>query len=126
MQLERADPHGELRPQQQRPRRHDRKTAWLMAIRRYVLALAVIAGMLPVTRALAQEPITAVASFSILGDLVKNVGGDRVAVKTLVGPDGDVHVYSPTPADAKTVSAAKVVFINGLGLEGWMTRLVTE
>jgi zinc/manganese transport system substrate-binding protein len=68
--------------------------------------------------------ITAVATFSILGDLVKNVGGDRVDVVTLVGPDGDAHVYSPTPGDAKKLAAAKVVFVNGLGLEGWMTRLV--
>jgi zinc/manganese transport system substrate-binding protein len=66
-----------------------------------------------------------VATFSILGDFVKNVGGDRVEVTTLVGPNGDVHVYSPTPTDARKLSLAKVVFINGLGLEGWMTRLVT-
>ena len=64
------------------------------------------------------------ATFSILGDLVKNVGGDRVEVTTLVGPDSDAHVYSPTPADAKKVAAAKVVIINGLGFEGWMARLV--
>ena len=64
------------------------------------------------------------ATFSILGDLVKNVGGDRVEVTTLVGPNSDAHVYSPAPADAKKVAAAKVVFINGLGFEGWMARLV--
>ena len=61
---------------------------------------------------------------SIIGDLVQNVGGDRVEVATLVGPNGDAHVFSPSPADAKTLAAAKVVFVNGLGLEGWMTRLV--
>ncbi len=71
-----------------------------------------------------QGKIKAVASFSILGDLVRNVGGDRVEVETLVGPNGDVHVYSPTPGDARKLAAAKVVFVNGLGLEGWMTRLV--
>ena len=71
-----------------------------------------------------QGKIKAVASFSILADLVRNVGGDRVEVETLVGPNGDVHVYSPTPGDAKTLAAADVVFVNGLGLEGWMTRLV--
>jgi zinc/manganese transport system substrate-binding protein len=71
------------------------------------------------------EKIKAVATFSILGDLVKNVGGDRVEVSTLVGPNGDAHVYSPTPADAQTISKAKIVFVNGLGLEGWMTRLVS-
>jgi zinc/manganese transport system substrate-binding protein len=66
-----------------------------------------------------------VATFSILGDFVQNVGGDRVAVTTLVGPNGDVHVYSPLASDARKLSVANVVFINGLGLEGWMTRLVT-
>ena len=53
-----------------------------------------------------------------------NVGGDRIAVATLVGPNGDAHVYEPAPADARTVAGAKVVFVNGLGFEGWMDRLV--
>ncbi len=72
----------------------------------------------------AQERLDVVASFSILGDLVRNVGGERVSVTTLVGPDGDVHVYTPAPADAKKVADAKLVVINGLGLEGWLPRLV--
>ena len=70
------------------------------------------------------QKLPVVASFSILGDFVKQVGGDRVAVTTIVGPNGDAHVYQPTPADAKAVAAAKVVFVNGLGFEGWMDRLV--
>jgi zinc/manganese transport system substrate-binding protein len=70
------------------------------------------------------QKIPVVATFSILGDLVKNVGGDRVEVTTLVAPNSDAHVYEPTPADAKKVGDAKVVFVNGLGFEGWMTRLV--
>jgi zinc/manganese transport system substrate-binding protein len=74
---------------------------------------------------LAEDRLPVVATFSILGDFVKNVGGERVEIITLVGPNGDVHVYSPTPADARKLSTANVVFINGLGLEGWMTRLVT-
>ena len=65
-----------------------------------------------------------VATFSILGDFVKNVGGDRVEVASLVGPNGDAHVYAPSPADAKKLADAKVVFINGLGFEGWINRLV--
>src|SRR4051794_9338922 len=72
----------------------------------------------------AQEKIRIVASFSILGDFARNVGGDRVAVTTLVGPNSDVHVYTPAPADAKKIADAKLVIINGLGLEGWMPRLV--
>ena len=63
------------------------------------------------------------AAFSSLGDMVKEVGGDRVQVFTFVGPNGDAHVYEPTPADAKELSESKILFINGLGLEGWMTRL---
>ena len=94
-----------------------------MATRRAVLLLPALAA-LRVGRAAAEAPIHAVATFSILGDLVKNVGGDRVVVATLVGPNGDVHAYAPAPGDVKTVSLAQVVFINGLGLEGWITRLV--
>lgn len=71
-----------------------------------------------------QEKLNVVASFSILGDLVKNVGGDRVNVSTLVPPGGDAHVYTPTPADAKRVAEAKLVVVNGLGFEGWLSRLV--
>ena len=65
-----------------------------------------------------------VATFSILGDFVRQVGGERIALVTLVGPDGDAHVYSPTPTDARRVAEAKMVFTNGLGFEGWMNRLV--
>ena len=71
-----------------------------------------------------QARLNVVASFSILGDFVRTVGGDRVNVTTLVGPDGDVHVYTPAPADAKKIADAKLVIINGLGLEGWLPRLV--
>jgi zinc/manganese transport system substrate-binding protein len=72
----------------------------------------------------AQNRLSVVASFSILGDFVSNVGGDRVSVTTLVGPNGDVHVYTPAPADAKKVADAKLLVINGLGLEGWLPRLL--
>ncbi len=71
----------------------------------------------------AQTPVKAVASFSILGDMVRAVGGQRVTVTTLVGPDGDAHVFQPTPGDARAVAESKVVFVNGLGFEGWMERL---
>ena len=71
----------------------------------------------------AADKVKAVASFSILGDMVKQVGGDRVDVITLVGPNGDAHVYQPTPADAKNLAAAQILFTNGLGFEGWTDRL---
>lgn len=74
--------------------------------------------------AMAAEKTKVVASFSILGDLVSQVGGGAVEVATLVDADGDAHAYAPTPADAKTVKAAKVVFVNGLGFEGWIDRLI--
>ena len=83
------------------------------------LALIMAAGP-----AHAQDRLNVVASFSILGDFVRNVGGDRVSVTTLVGPDGDAHVYTPTPADAKKIADAKLVIVNGLGFEGWLPRLV--
>jgi zinc/manganese transport system substrate-binding protein len=90
-------------------------------IRLWLIALALISAIGP---ARAADRLNVVASFSILGDLVRNVGGDRVAVTTLVGPDGDAHVYVPTPADAKKMADAKLVFVNGLGFEGWLSRLV--
>lgn len=68
--------------------------------------------------------LNVVATFSILGDFAKNVGGDRVSVTTLVGQNSDTHVYTPTPADAKKIADAKLVIVNGLGLEGWLPRLV--
>jgi zinc/manganese transport system substrate-binding protein len=86
-----------------------------------LISLSLIAVMAP---ARAQERLNVVASFSILGDFIRNVGGDRVSVTTLVGPDSDAHVYSPTPADAKRIADAKLVFVNGLGFEGWLPRLV--
>ncbi len=76
------------------------------------------------TTALAAKPLSVVASFSILGDMVTQVGGEYVKVTTLVGPDGDPHVFEPSPADARTISQADVVVINGLGLEGWFDRLI--
>jgi zinc/manganese transport system substrate-binding protein len=92
-----------------------------MRVRTIAVVLAVLAGLLPAS---AQEKVPVVATFSILGDFVKNVGGDRIALEVLVGPNGDTHVYSPSPADAKKLAAAKLVFTNGLRLEGWIDRLV--
>jgi zinc/manganese transport system substrate-binding protein len=78
----------------------------------------------PALPAFAQEKLPVVASFSILGDLVRQVGGDRVSVSVLVGPGGDAHVYAPTPQDAKALADAKAIFVNGLKFEGWLDRLV--
>ena len=85
------------------------------------LALLVLLGLSG--GAEAADKLKAVASFSILGDMVRQVGGDRIEVVTLVPPDSDAHVFSPTPADAKTLAGAEIFFVNGLGFEGWMERL---
>lgn len=90
-------------------------------IRFRLIALAMFAAIVP---AQAQERLNVVASFSILGDFVRNVGGSSVNVTVLVGPDSDAHVYAPTPSDAKKVADAKIVFVNGFGFEGWLPRLV--
>ena len=92
--------------------------------RRRLLAIsALVLGTLSVP-VQAQAPIQAVASFSILGDLVRQVGGERVRVEVLVGAGSDAHVFQPTPAQARLVGQAQVVFSNGLGFEGWMSRLL--
>lgn len=97
----------------------------MQSTRRNLLAAALaLAGLTIALPAVAADKVPVVASFSIVADLVGAVGGDRVAVKSLVGAGGDAHVYNPTPADAKAVADAHVVFVNGLGFEGWFARLV--
>lgn len=94
-----------------------------MLTRRAALALSLAALAAP---ALAESPkIPVVASFSIIGDFLREVGGDRVSVTTIVGPDGDAHVYQPSPADGRRIAQAKVIFVNGLGFEGWLERLIS-
>ncbi|MDE0061081.1 MAG: zinc ABC transporter substrate-binding protein [Defluviicoccus sp.] len=89
-----------------------------------VLALSFAFALAAPAAAQPDRPIPVVATFSILGDMVKRIGGERVAVTTLVGPDGDTHVYQPTPADARAVSEAKILVVNGLQFEGWLDRLI--
>jgi zinc/manganese transport system substrate-binding protein len=86
-----------------------------------LICLALLISVAPLH---AQSRLNVVASFSILGDFVHNVGGNRVSVTTLVGPAGDVHVYTPAPQDAEKVANAKLLIVNGLGLEGWLPRLL--
>lgn len=74
--------------------------------------------------AMAEEKVPVVASFSILGDLVSQVGGEHISLTTLVKANGDAHVYSPSPMDAKAVTHAKLLVVNGLEFEGWIPRLV--
>ena len=93
-----------------------------MITRRLLLASATALAL--AAPAFAQEKLKVIATFSILGDIAANVGGDRVEVTTLVGPDGDAHVFQPAPADAQAVAGAQVIVANGLGFEGWMDRLI--
>jgi zinc/manganese transport system substrate-binding protein len=98
-----------------------------MATLRYVITLAFCCmNVASAWQAKAQAPekLPVVATFSILADFSRNVGGDRIEVAALVGPDGDTHVYQPKPADAKELVAARLILVNGLGLEGWIDRLI--
>ena len=98
-----------------------RRQAARRALAILLASAALLTVAVPIARA---EPITVVTSFSILGDLTQRLGGTRIAVHTLVGPDADAHVYQPTPSDAKALARARLVVVNGLGYEGWIDRLI--
>jgi len=90
-------------------------------------SLWLIAAALALSTALpaqAADKLKVVATFSVLGDLATEIGGDHVEVRTLVGPNGDAHTFEPSPADAKAMGGAAVLVENGLGLEGWLARLI--
>jgi zinc/manganese transport system substrate-binding protein len=89
-----------------------------LALSAFQPAMTPVAAQTPTTGA----PLQVVASFSILGDLVKNVGGEAVAVTTLIGPGVDAHTYDPAPADLVVLTKADVIFENGLGFEPWLDR----
>lgn len=92
------------------------------ALLRALLASAVLLATSGLTAA--ADRLSVIASFSILEDFAREVGGERVRITTLVGPDGDAHVYEPKPADAAAVAAADVVLVNGLQFEGFLQRLI--
>jgi len=87
-------------------------------------ALLIVGLALAATPAAAHEKLKVVASFSILGDMVRQVTGDLADVTTIVGPDADAHVYTPNAGDAKAVANADVIFVNGLGFETWSDTLI--
>jgi zinc/manganese transport system substrate-binding protein len=70
----------------------------------------------------AAKTLEIAASFTVLADVVAEVGGTHVAVHGLVGPNGDPHAYEPSPTDARLLRSADLVFVSGDGLEGWMDR----
>ena len=87
-------------------------------------ALLVVGLALAALPAAAEDKLKVVASFSILGDMVRQVTGDLAEVTTIVGPDADAHIYSPNASDAKAVANADVIFVNGLGFETWSQILM--
>jgi len=102
------------------------------ASRRASLQMLLAMGALrPALAATSAEPAAApvlkvVATFSILADMVREVGGPAVEVSALVGPNADAHVYEPTPADVRRVARADLVVANGLRFEGWIDRLIAS
>lgn len=74
----------------------------------------------------APKPLKIVTSFTILQNWVQEIGGDLCIVDTIVGPDEDPHIFDPTPGDSEKIVTADLVFMMGLGLEGWMPRLLTD
>ena len=92
---------------------------------RCIIALVILLAVGPVRAA---DHITVVATFSVIGDMLANVGGDRLNVKTLVGPGSDCELYQPTAADVGTVATARAVFINDLNeeFEPWLEPLLKQ
>ncbi|ROR06898.1 metal ABC transporter substrate-binding protein [Erwinia sp. JUb26] len=90
------------------------------------LPLVLALSALLTAPAVMAKTVQAVASFSVLADIVQNVGGEHVVVKSLVGPNGDPHSFEPTPKDSQSLAHADLVFVSGLGMEGWMDRLITS
>ena len=90
---------------------------------RKLLAAGIASAALLSGASFAADPLPVVASFSILGDLVRVVGGERVSVTTLVGPDEDAHVFEPRPADARAIVQSRLLVVNGLGFEPWAQKL---
>jgi zinc/manganese transport system substrate-binding protein len=92
---------------------------------RFIIALAILLAVGPVRAA---DGITVVATFSVIGDMLANLGGDRLNVKTLVGPGSDCELYQPTAADVGTVATARAVFINDLNeeFEPWLEPLLKQ
>ena len=72
----------------------------------------------------AQERLAVVASFSVLGDMAKQIGGDRITLRNIAGPDQDAHGFQPKPSDAAALANAALVIRNGLGFEGWLDRMI--
>lgn len=93
-------------------------------LRQLLAACALLALPQVASAQAAPPPLRVVATFSVLADMVREVGGPAVEVASLVGPNADAHVFAPTPADARRVASADLVVVNGLNYEGWIERLI--
>jgi len=108
-----------MKPTRSNTRRH--VLGWMAAS---LMACAPVSTVSAAAQAVSTDkPLPVVASFSILGDMVREIGGAHVQVDTLVGRNGDAHGYEPTPQDARKLGAAQVLIVNGLGFESWLPRL---
>ena len=85
----------------------------------FIAAIAVVMSTSP-----SWAKLNVVASFSILGDMVSEVAGDKANVTTIVGPDADAHLYQPNTSDAIAVTEADLIFVNGMGFETWSAQLI--
>lgn len=88
-----------------------------------ITILGLVLGACGAAAPVSQGRIKVVATFSILGDLVKNVGGNAIDLRVLVGPDADTHTFEPSPADGSALADATLIFENGLGFERWLDGL---
>ena len=95
----------------------------LMRGSRSLAALCLMLAWCSQAAAAAAPPVRIVVSFSILEDVVRRVGGSDVVVTSLIGPDSDAHVFEPNPDQARLLAKAQLFVVNGLGFEGWLTRL---
>lgn len=93
-------------------------------LRQLLAACALLALPQVASAQAAPPPLRVVATFSVLADMVREVGGPAVEVASLVGPNADAHMFAPTPADARRVASADLVVVNGLNYEGWIERLI--
>jgi len=93
-------------------------------IRRCLVGLCLILVSSGPTAWATHPPIRVVVSFSILEDIVHEVGGGDVVVTSLIGRDANEHVFEPSPDQVRLLTQAQVFVVNGLGLEGWITRLI--
>ncbi len=102
------------------------KVSYLQTLRYLLVAISIIFFPTLGGAQTAEHKIKIVASFSILGDWAKQIGGESVEVRTIVGPNSDAHVFQPTPETLKMLVDADIVIINGLGFEGWIERLIAS